>query len=499
MIVKIILSAVLLYFSFPNYWDPHGLWPLAWIALVPFLAGIDGKLLRTRFWGCVCYGIVLYGLLLQWLWPVHFVGTLLFVLAMAVQPILFAVFYKSVTRHSLDFFYVPALWVASEWARTIILHGFYWGLSYSQTFEPAMIQLASSTGPYGVSFVIVLVNYLLFRSFKIPSQRKALITVSFIIFLLIYGVGTWSLSTSSKEDPAVSVCAVQPNIPSSQKLSLKDFDDTIEAQVALTKKAVAARATDMIIWPETAFPADVFKDKIWYPRLQRIAVENQAVFVFGAVPVIEGNSFNSAIGFDRQGRLTGVHHKQFLVPISEQTLQGKVFDFLKNMFDGRGFNFTPGNKADVFTITGDVSQSLRFGTMICSETCYPSIARELALKGAGFVVVMLNDGWFTQPAAIMMHAQNAIMRAVESGMDIVSVGNTGLTCRVNAQGVMRKDQNLPVQSEAYGIFHVTSHSRPTLYSRIGDLFAEACSLFVIIFFIRLRLFKVEKANKPPAP
>mgnify|MGYP001591777259 CR=1 FL=1 len=483
MIANVIISAFLFYLSFPNYWNLHGLWPLAWIALVPFFASIDGKSISIRFLIGIFYGIVSYSLLLQWLWPVHWAGTVLLVLAMAIGPVVFALLYRPINQPLWDCVYVPALWVASEWARTITLKGFCWGLGYSQSFEPALIQLASWTGPYGVGFVIVFVNHCLYQSLKTPLKRKMYIGLAASMFLIVYTTGLWSIRTHEKETEPLLVCAIQPNISPVKKLSLKDFDDNIQSQVTLTEKALLGRPVDMIVWPETSFGADVFKDSVWYPRLKEISVENNAVFLFGAVPFIKGESFNSAVVLDQKGNLAGIHHKQFLVPISEYQPKWIAFSIFRNILNNHRFNFTPGKKHDAFNVTGEYRRSFRFGTVICSETCYPSLSRKLAQEGAGFIIAILNDGWFNQPAALMMHAENAIMRAVESGLDIVSVGNTGWTFQVNARGVIDKSQGLPLQKVAYGTFRVSGQGKPTMYCRIGDFFAKACTLFVIMFLI----------------
>ena len=153
----------------------------------------------------------------------------------------------------------------------------------------------------------------------------------------------------------------------------------------------------------------------------------------------------------------------------------------------------PGDRLGIFEFsTFAPAPSLkpwRFGVMICSEVCYPSLARKIIADGAGFAVVVLNDGWFTQPSAIMMHAQNTIMRAVESGLDIVTVGNTGLTGHVTSAGILASQEQLPLQKETYGRFYVSGYAQPTLYDRIGDFFAVSCLLFVIIIFVISRFSK----------
>lgn len=479
----LIASAILICLSFPNPWNIYGFGPLAWIALIPLLSILHGRSLKSRLCLGFLHGILTYSLLLQWLWPVHAAGTLLFVLALTLQTVIFALLYKSPTDNQRCF-YAAAAWVSSEWMRTLILQGFYWGISYSQSFEPALIQTAAYAGSYGVSFVIVLVNCFLWKAFQNPPGRKVSILWALAIFAAVYIAGAMRLNSVSHNKYSTAVCAIQPNISPEEKQSLDDFDANIEMHVTLTNKALADVKTDIIVWPETSFPADIFKDSLWYPRLQKFAAQNNSVFVFGAVPFNKDKSFNSAAVLNRHGVLEGRYDKQFLVPISEYRPAKGFF----GLFEGHGFDFTPGTRSDVFAVDG-VSPS--FGIMICSETCYPAFARRLVQQGADFILVMLNDGWFTQPAAIMMHAQNAVMRAVETGVEIVSVGNTGWTGRIDAHGAMGSNEQLPLQKTASGIFHVEGHRRSTIYSRIGDFFAEACGLFVIIFSI----FELRRARR----
>lgn len=487
MIFKAFLSAACLYLSFPNIFNIHGFWPLAWFFAIPLFDILDGRNIREKCWIGFFSGVMTYGLLVQWLWPVHKVGTIFFILALCIQMIIFCSLFLSLARSWLGLMYAPALWVASELIRTWVLQGFCWSIGYSQSFHPPLVQLAAWTGPYGISFLIIFVNYCLFKVFRSPTRRIFYLVLSLAVFAGAYALGI-GLSREGQPGSAFSVCAIQPNISVQKKLDLKAFDDNVEAQVRLTQKAVFLNAPQLIVWPETAFAADVLKDRVWYPRLAQIAVEQKSFFLLGAALMREGKTFNSAVLLGPQGTTAGIYDKQFLVPISEHIPSGQWFGGFKELFRFHGFNFTPGSRAGILGLTA----SSKFGVMICSEVCYPSLTRKLIRDGADFAVVILNDGWFTQPAAIMMHAQNTIMRAVETGFDMISVGNTGLTARVSRKGVVRSDQELSLQKEAYGIFYVSGQARPTVYARIGDFFAVSCLLFVIIIFVYQRRIIVKK-------
>jgi apolipoprotein N-acyltransferase len=67
-----------------------------------------------------------------------------------------------------------ALWVGLEYVRSFLLTGFPWCLlGYSQFQRIEVIQIADLAGVYGVSFLIVLVNALIYALLLDPSFSKA--------------------------------------------------------------------------------------------------------------------------------------------------------------------------------------------------------------------------------------------------------------------------------------------------------------------------------------
>ena len=166
MISYLFLSIFLLYLSFPNFFNLFGFWPFAWIFAVPLFLALEGQPLGKRVLFGALFGLLFYAFLVEWLIAYNFIGYCLFVLALTIQPVIFAAFYGSMPRPkaglpptSVDILYIPALWVASEYIRTIVLSGFSWNLGHSQTFNPYVLQTANIFGSWGISFVIILVNY----------------------------------------------------------------------------------------------------------------------------------------------------------------------------------------------------------------------------------------------------------------------------------------------------------------------------------------------------
>jgi apolipoprotein N-acyltransferase len=124
-----------------------------------------------------------------------------------------------------------------------------------------------------------------------------------------------------------------------------------------------------------------------------------------------------------------------------------------------------------------------FGVAVCSEDTVSSIFRAYAAAGAGWAVVLLNDGWFHESRALVLHAQNAVLRAVEDRRPVVRVANTGWTCLIDASGRVTGPVVAP-RSRGGAVVAVTPSAIRAPYTFIGDSFCIFLFGFVII--IRLR-------------
>ena len=92
--------------------------------------------------------------------------------------------------------------------------------------------------------------------------------------------------------------------------------------------------------------------------------------------------------------------------------------------------------------------------MICSESAHPALVRQLRRAGASFIVELSNDGWFSDKPSFLLHAQAAVMRAVENRMWVIRAANTGISFAVDPQGVIHTDGNLKLGREGFGIFDI---------------------------------------------
>ncbi len=243
-----IISGLLLAFAFPKF----NLEFLAWFALAPlFFAIYDGNARRAFRLGFVT-GLVFYFITLSWVINtlVNYgnipmvVSWLILSLLVAYLSLYLGLFSYLVNRfgkkHPVSIFLLaPVSWTALEYLRsTHSLYGFSWqGLGYSQFQSLPVIQMASITGVYGISALIVLVNAGLFVLIhpafeKYPTWRagrKRVAISTFLLLSLCVGYGWWTLSqTPVYGIQPVRVGLIQGNIPQKMKWDPSYRNDVLD-------------------------------------------------------------------------------------------------------------------------------------------------------------------------------------------------------------------------------------------------------------------------------
>jgi apolipoprotein N-acyltransferase len=480
----IFCSAALFYFSFPNFLSVKGAPFCAWGCVLPFLWVLDGRRVRDRFLLGLVWGLLSHGFLVSWLMPVSIGGWALFVGALAVQGAVFALLFPiAVTSFTAKLFLIPCAWVASEWVRTFILGGFSWSLGYSQAPVPEVIQIATLGGVYAVAWVLVFANTAIYLVVRTRGQRNRFWLVPVLVMALaIFGgalrilLAPPMIMSPSRVEHVMRVAAVQPNISREEKVREDLYDAHALRHMGMTKKAVTAGwlgAQDLVVWPETAFTDDILTDTKWRPRLEAAARSMGVNILVGSALLWDGRDLNSAILLSAAGDWKSVYHKMRLVPFSEFTPRGAE-RIAASLHIGK-YRFSAGVRPGNMVLPGGKA----FGVVICSEEFYPEMFEHLTPAKPQFVVVMLNDGWFARQEALYLHALAAPLRAVESGLPVVRVANTGRTCAFDAYG--RKIGRSPDAGRSdVAVYDMPAPAGRTLYAKCADLFALMCLVFVIM-------------------
>ncbi|MBI4698027.1 MAG: apolipoprotein N-acyltransferase [Nitrospirae bacterium] len=497
-VILSLISGVLLALAFP----PVDLYPLAWIALIPFLVSLDGKKVRASFKLGMLTGLVYFGGTIYWVFnSMYFYGHIpavmsaLLMLALslylALYVGLFSALFSHLSRRSRfpALFFAPVLWVTLEVLRTYALTGFPWSLlGYSQYKFLSVIQVADITGVYGVSFLVVAVNGAIYdvadhwpkkiNQMPLFDRWPLPVGLSFLAVILLFSLsyGVWRLGKDEGGEK-IRVSVIQGNFEQEQKWDISFQRQIIDTYKRLTDR-VSARSPKLIVWPETAVPFVFGRDEAFTAEIVEFEKKLKAHLLFGGVleKGLRDNQYhysNSSILLSPEGQLISVYDKIHMVPYGEYVPLRRFFPFISKLVEGIG-DFTPGSEYTVMNIPGG-----RFSTLICYEIIFPDMARKFAEKGADFLVTITNDAWFGRSSAPYQHFSIAVLRAVENRMPVVRSANTGISGFIDAKGRIMSKSGLFVEDALTEEITIRSLSR-SFYSKYGDLFAFLCIISCVL-------------------
>ncbi len=390
-----------------------------------------------------------------------------------------------------------ALWVALEMIRARFLSGFPWNLlGASQWPVLPVIQIASVTGVYGVSFVIAWFSIsLAIAAVSLIHRpraswaflREIIPAVALLAGVLIFGF--YQLAHTPASERSVKLALIQPSIPQTLIWDPKEDTNRFNALIKLSQEALRNKP-DILVWPEAAVPNYVRYDvEFTLPAITNLVRAANVWLIMGADDAAprpgatnpdDYDSFNTSMLVDPRGQLEAVYRKQRLVIFGEYIPLVHWLPFLKWFTPVRS-GFTPGDRPVPFSIP---PLGIKTSVLICFEDVFPQLARQYARNDIDFLLNLTNDGWFGESAAQWQHAGGAVFRAVENGLPLVRCANNGLTCWISATGATHAvyfPGSRDVYKEGYKIVQVPVLPRqqtrtPTVYNRYGDWFGWACVL-----------------------
>jgi apolipoprotein N-acyltransferase len=469
--VPALVAGIALAAAFPRYeWEG-----VAWVALAPVLVTALSTTPRAALgWGWLA-GFVFFSALLKWLtttfqvysaipWPIVYgpIALLAAYCGLYVGLVAAAVAWIRVRRSPAEgLLAAPFLWVAGEWLRGHLMYGFPWGnLGYSQYRQLAIIQIAELAGVDAVSFLLVAVNAALAGCFVLPRRKKVIgVLLAAILFGGSLGFGVRRLAVPPPP-PTATVAIVQPSITQVRK-----WDESYAAEVlgtffALTRQAGAQRPA-LIVWPETATPTMVRRDRALLAALTRLSGELEAGLLVGSIDAGNGPvpAFRNTAFLVTGRGIQQRYDKIQLVPFGEFIPLSGVLGFVRGWADFIA-DLEPGARAEVFT-----GPPAPFGVMICYEGVFPDLVRRFVQNGARFMVNMTNDGWFGRTSGPLQHLSMYPFRAVEHRMAIVRAANTGISAFISPTGDIVS--RLGLYERGVLTDRVPLREGQTLYTRLG--------------------------------
>ncbi|MEA3470857.1 MAG: apolipoprotein N-acyltransferase, partial [Thermodesulfobacteriota bacterium] len=387
----------------------------------------------------------------------------------------------------------PLLWTILEYGKSQLLTGFPWeNLGHSLYEQLSLIQIADITGIYGITFLIVFINCLLFDLLTV-KVKKTLLTefvVGALLLLVVLGYGFYrvnDIETAARNIDPVNVSLVQGNIDQSMKWDPLYQSKTLDLYRRLSMEAAESNPR-IIVWPETAAPF-FFQDNI-HKRddVLNLAETAGSYLLFGS-PSYErkdGRNYlkNSAYLVSPSKEILGRYDKVHLVPFGEYVPLKEFLFFIDKLVAGAG-DFIPGDGFRPLMVEGK-----KAGVLVCYEGIFPEIGREYKKNGADLFVNITNDAWYGRTSAPYQHLSMIAFRAVENRVPIVRAANTGISAIISPTGKIVS--KTPLFKRAILNGNVKIFDYDTFYTRYGDLFVYICIVFMIAIFSVSLIRRVSK-------
>jgi apolipoprotein N-acyltransferase len=532
--VPAVLSGVLLWAAF----FPLDLGFLGFVALVPWLSLVRADVSRRRrYLAAYAGGFVFSVLATKWVVVAHdmmYFSWLAFSLVLPLFWVLALDFIRRLDRLGLPLVLsVPVGWVALEYLRMhfptgypflrplglqhMIGFGWYF-LGYTQHAFLPLIQIADLGGVYAVSFLVAMVNGLLYHWWLVlspnsPQEQRAVprLTPSTLAVVALFAASVaYGYARLKHDDFAAGprVAAIQGNVPQNEKIMRSGL--LVTSYRALYQQAASeVPGPDLIIWPETCFPADWYEVAAGQTASEAFADDSRrcaAAFAKDrpAVPVLLGlNSlvwedgrpwkYNSALLIDTAGRKIGRYDKMHLVPFGEYVPLGEVLPFMQVFTPyEKEYSCRPGSHWTRFPLTTADGRRFTFACLICYEDSDPSLGREyVASDPVDFLVNISNDGWFIGTEEHEQHLAICRFRAVETRRSVVRAVNTGISGVIDPDGrvvaLPRETWPASKATEAVVSAVLPIDNRGSWYATLGDWVPGVCWLGVLAGFVAPRV------------
>jgi len=434
------------------------LWPLVWLGPVPVLWAASRISGRQVF--CVAAAAYALGFLNEWSYLRTVLSTSFVISFLALSACLFAVgvvlFRICLVRGRpwLAVLVFPAFWTTVEFAiANLSIHGTFFNISYSQLNFLPILQIASATGIWGISFTVFLfastVAALLAPA---PRSKKLPLLVGSLVFIgSVLAFGAWRLA-STPNSPTIKVALIASDAPENLNAGTPAEIQQMFERYADQVRLLAGQGIQLFVLPEGIGPVNDASLLAFDALFGKLAKESGAYTEVGIARITPSRSWNQERLYSPQGELAASYNKHHLLPPGED-------------------RFTRGTeRAMVSGISG------KWGLEICKDMDFPLLSRQYSRDSVSLLVVPASDfvvdGW--------LHGRMAILRGVESGFSIARSAKLGILMATDDRGRVLAERDTIGPSFASAIANIPIRHDSTLYSILGNWFAWVCVALLLV-------------------
>jgi apolipoprotein N-acyltransferase len=451
-------------------------WPLIWIAPIPILI-LAAETTSTLLAATAAFLAMLLGSLnmlfyfehwalrapvLAWLIPFSLAS-----LFFTAGVLLFRFFLR---RNALfaALIALPAFWSLTEFLASFVpANGTAGSLAYTQQRFLPILQLASLTGPWGITFLLLLFPSAI--TIAIYLRRRNLPHATPIL------ASTFAILAAAIAFGMVRLAAPSPQ--QAIKVGLLDTDTVLFADTAPALQTLlhhyadqaqllANQGAKIIVMPEKT---GLFLDRdapTLDPILQSVANRTRATLIIGVVHAVAPNSFNEARIYTPQQPIA-TYDKQHLLP-----------PFESNLTPGSALTLLPNSPAPI-------------GVAICKDMDFIHPALDY---GRANIDLLLDPAWDFNIDRTW-HGHIAIMRGVEGGYAIAHSAKDGFLTATDDRGRILAETRTDTTPFAHLLVNIPLHHDRTFFDRHGTWFPY----FTTLLLLATALASTQSKRKPLNP
>jgi apolipoprotein N-acyltransferase len=392
----------------------------------------------------------------------------------------------------------PLSFVAADYLKTLFYPFSSIGsLAYTQYGNLPLLQLLSITGLSGIVFLITwfasVVNWAWQQHFVWPRIRLGVLLYSGLLGLVLMGGGL-RLALFPPQGHTVRVAGISVS-QTVETLAMKHIAtafpaflagratqsdlETIRQGAAMLNSDLltqsqreASSGARIVVWPECGAAVLQADESALLGQAAVLARQTHMYLDMGLCILTNQSPHekDQAVLIDPQGQVVWSYDKARPVPGLDLS--------------------TPGN-GKVPTVNTPYG---RISNVICFDGDFPYLSRQAGQAQASLMLVLSNDWRQIDP----WHTQDITFRAIENGFSLVRQTSNGLAMAVDYEGRVLASSDYFATGDQVLIASVPIQGIQTIYTIVGDLFAQICvaGLIILMTVSLIRSRKQRLIRKP---
>ena len=378
-----------------------------------------------------------------------------------------------------------------EYCRAIFFTGFPWLMpSMSLASNDYILQILSYVGSFSGNLVVLTSIILPIILYINSPNKKIVFLLLFIPIFILFFVSFFRFHKKEtlNENEKQTIVLVQPNIKQKDKWDSTKRKDHIQKLIKLSveKEYHSKDKYKIIIWPETSFEGSIPNELKLLSNISKKIIKNKnTTLVVGLLNVHNSKLFNSLVFLNLDGKIDYKYNKIHLVPFGEYIPFRNKLKTIARYLSPRDF------------ASGDLKKNMNlrgFGeiiTLICYEVLFSKEVSERISNKTKLLINITNDAWFGKTIGPHQHLALAKIRAVETGIPLVRVANTGISAFISPYGdeILR----IPINKENVRHANLIPPLEQTIYKKFGE-YIFIVSILLFLFINYFTFFNFRKKN-----